>query len=133
MKRRVPFRLVYTFQLNLVIPSDTAKTVVSLKSGQPFGCPELHITNRKCQDSGVQGQGWLIGSLLQEMTVGISRVSLRTKASPPPAYFDFIDWFRAGFPFLRGDTSETNALHFSSWISTGAEYPFAPEVAQRSF
>ncbi|KAG8332133.1 hypothetical protein J6590_028120 [Homalodisca vitripennis] len=35
--RRDHFWLVYTFQLNL--PLGTAKTDVSLKSGQPYGCP----------------------------------------------------------------------------------------------
>ncbi|KAG8271830.1 hypothetical protein J6590_054660 [Homalodisca vitripennis] len=88
----------------------TAKTDVSLKSGQPYECPEQHIPNRKCRDSGVHGQ-FDRSSLLREMTVGVGGVCSLTsevlaslnKGVPPLAYFDWRGWFRAGFPFFRGD------------------------------
>ncbi|KAG8272092.1 hypothetical protein J6590_050049 [Homalodisca vitripennis] len=79
---------------------------------------ERHITNRKCRDSGVQGQ-FDRSSLLWEVTVGVGRVSSLTsevlaslnKGVPPPAYFDWRGWFRAGLPFFRGDmTSRCSAL-----------------------
>ncbi|KAG8283991.1 hypothetical protein J6590_003684 [Homalodisca vitripennis] len=55
--------------------------------------------------------------LLQEMTVG-----RRHKGVPPPAFFNWRGWFRAGIPFFQGNM--TNALNSSSWISTGGSpYP----------
>ncbi|KAG8309567.1 hypothetical protein J6590_082513 [Homalodisca vitripennis] len=71
---------------------------------------ERHITNRICRDSGVHGQ-FDRSSLQWEMTVGVGGVcSLTsevlanlTKGMPPPAYFDWRGWFRAGLPFFQGD------------------------------
>ncbi|KAG8285645.1 hypothetical protein J6590_076489 [Homalodisca vitripennis] len=71
---------------------------------------ERHITNRKCRNSEAHGQ-FDRSSLLRE-TVEVGRVrSLRVKGFcwpkrkgvPPPACFDWRGWFRASFPFFRGD------------------------------
>ncbi|KAG8299379.1 hypothetical protein J6590_056701 [Homalodisca vitripennis] len=61
---------------------------------------ERHITNRKCQDSEVQGP-FDKSSLLGEVTVGVGGVCSLTseipaspsKGVPPPAYFDWRGWF----------------------------------------
>ncbi|KAG8288476.1 hypothetical protein J6590_016599 [Homalodisca vitripennis] len=82
------FWLIYTFQSNL--PLGTAKADV------PMDIQEWHITNRKCRDSGVQGQ-FNRSSLLREMTV----LASLNKDVPPPACFDWRGWFRAGLPFFR--------------------------------
>ncbi|KAG8299452.1 hypothetical protein J6590_100759 [Homalodisca vitripennis] len=90
------FWLVYTYELNP--PLGTAKTDVPLQSGQPYGY------------SGVNGQ-FDRSSLLWKMTVGVSGVCSLTsevlvnlnKGVPPPAYFDWRGWFRAGLPFFRDD------------------------------
>ncbi|KAG8265044.1 hypothetical protein J6590_103704 [Homalodisca vitripennis] len=63
---------------------------------------ERHITNRKCRDSGAQEQ-FDRSSLLREMTVGVEVLAILNKGVPPPAYFDWRGWFRAGLPFIRGD------------------------------
>ncbi|KAG8283957.1 Transcription activator [Homalodisca vitripennis] len=67
-----------------------------LNLGNLMDVQERHITNRKCRDSGVQG---LIdrSSLLREMIVGVDGVlASLNKGVPPPAYFDWRGWFRAG-------------------------------------
>ncbi|KAG8243839.1 hypothetical protein J6590_037006 [Homalodisca vitripennis] len=76
------FWLVYTYQLNP--PLGAAKTDVQLQSGQPYGCP---------MTVGVGG----VCSLTSEVLVNLN------KGVPPPAYFDWRGWFRAGLPFFRDD------------------------------
>ncbi|KAG8303116.1 Translation factor guf1 mitochondrial [Homalodisca vitripennis] len=114
------FWLVYTFQLNL--PLGTAKTDVSLKSGNPMDVQEQHITNRKSRDSGVHGQ-FDRSSLLREMTVGVGGVCSLTsevlaslnKGVPPSAYFYWRIWFSAGLPFFRGDMTFCRLLNMETW------------------
>ncbi|KAG8335178.1 hypothetical protein J6590_074967 [Homalodisca vitripennis] len=100
--------LVYTFQLSL--PLGTAKTDVSPNLGNLLFVQERHITNRKCRDSGDQGQFDRSG-LLWEMTFGVGGVCSLTsevlasfnRGVPPPAYSDWRGWFKAGLPFFRED------------------------------
>ncbi|KAG8262120.1 hypothetical protein J6590_058490 [Homalodisca vitripennis] len=71
---------------------------------------ERHTTSRKCPDYGVHGQ-FDRSSLLWEMTVGVGGVCSLTsevlaslnKGMPPPAYFGWRGWFRAGLPLFRRD------------------------------
>ncbi|KAG8265665.1 hypothetical protein J6590_089962 [Homalodisca vitripennis] len=102
------FWLVYTFQLNL--PLAQQNPMWHLNLGNLMDFQERHITNRKCRDSGVQGQ-FDRSSLLREMTVGVGGVRFLIsdvlpsldKGIPPPTCFDWKGWFRAGLPFFRGD------------------------------
>ncbi|KAG8320641.1 hypothetical protein J6590_064393 [Homalodisca vitripennis] len=81
--------MVYTYQLNP--PLGTAKTDVP------------HFNPGNLMDVQVHGQ-FDRSSLLWEMTVGVGGIcSLTSEGVPPPAYFDWRGWFRAGLPFFWGD------------------------------
>ncbi|KAG8266475.1 hypothetical protein J6590_071428 [Homalodisca vitripennis] len=90
------FWLVYTLQLNP--PLGTAKSKCHLNLGNLMNVQERHITNSKCQDSGVHGQ-FDRSSPLWEIKV----LASLSKGVQLPAYFDYRGWFRAGLPFFRGD------------------------------
>ncbi|KAG8265660.1 hypothetical protein J6590_089957 [Homalodisca vitripennis] len=74
----------------------------------------LSSTNRKCRDSGIHGQFDRF-ILLWDMTIGVGGVCSLTsedlasliKGVPPPAYFYWRAWFRAGLPFSRGGLTLT--------------------------
>ncbi|KAG8301206.1 hypothetical protein J6590_058201 [Homalodisca vitripennis] len=83
------------------------KPMCHFNLGKLMDVQERHITNRLCRDSGVHGQ-FDRSSLLWEMTVGVYSLTSEvlgnlTKGMPPPAYFDWRGWFRAGLPFFQGD------------------------------
>ncbi|KAG8308844.1 hypothetical protein J6590_099815 [Homalodisca vitripennis] len=72
-----------------------------LNLGYLMDVQERHITNRKYRDSGVHGLidrsiGWVC-SLTSEV------LSSLNKGMPPPTYFDWKNWLRAGLAFFRGD------------------------------
>ncbi|KAG8332090.1 hypothetical protein J6590_028075 [Homalodisca vitripennis] len=75
--------------------------------GNLMNVQQRHINNRKCRDSGVQGQ-FDRSRLLREMTFGVWWGFLN-KGLPTPAYFDWRGWFRAGLPFFRGDMIEISS------------------------
>ncbi|KAG8314740.1 hypothetical protein J6590_085719 [Homalodisca vitripennis] len=50
------------------------------------------------------------------------------KGVPPPAYFDWRGWFRAGLPFFRDDFEMRRPLLPNL---THPHYPITPEAAQR--
>ncbi|KAG8333927.1 hypothetical protein J6590_100574 [Homalodisca vitripennis] len=87
----------------------TANTDVSLKSGEPYGCPGA--AHHKPQISRFWGA--IVGF------VGFPKSQRHMCSVPSPACFDWRGWSRADFPFFRGDITETNALNVSSRISTG--------------
>ncbi|KAG8241936.1 Belongs to the small heat shock protein (HSP20) [Homalodisca vitripennis] len=84
------------------------KPMCHLNLGNHMDVQERHTTNRKCRDSGVQGQ-FDRSSLLREMTDGVGGVRSLTsevlaslnKGMPSPVCFDWRRWFRAGLPFFR--------------------------------
>ncbi|KAG8292766.1 hypothetical protein J6590_031745 [Homalodisca vitripennis] len=111
--RRVPFWLVYTFQLNLHWAQQ--RPTCHLNLGNFIDVQKRHITNCKCRDSGAQRQ--LDRSIKDSCQP-------RHKVVSPTACCDWRGWFRAGFSSFPGDMTDINALNFSSWISTGGgPYP----------
>ncbi|KAG8337202.1 hypothetical protein J6590_029567 [Homalodisca vitripennis] len=85
------------------------KPICHLKLGNLMDVQERHITNQKCQDSGVQG---VHGSYQS-----------RHKGVPLPVCFDWRDWFRAGFSFFLGDMTD--------WIdSSGLRVYVSPTLRQ---
>ncbi|KAG8262728.1 hypothetical protein J6590_048242 [Homalodisca vitripennis] len=110
------------------------KPMCHFNLGNLMDVQERHITNRICRDFGVQ---W-------EMTVGIGGVcSLTsevlanlTKGMPPPAYFDWRGWFRAGLRFFQGDMRCSTLMDLDRRRPllpnlTYPEYPVTPEAGKR--
>ncbi|KAG8270101.1 hypothetical protein J6590_092629 [Homalodisca vitripennis] len=106
------------------------QTYKRVEEGNLMDVQERHSTNCKCRDSGIQGQ-FDRPILLWDMTVGVGRVCSLTSevlaslnnGVPPPAYFDWRGWFRAGLPFFLEDIT----LRFSALILPhGSRYEAAP-------
>ncbi|KAG8253504.1 hypothetical protein J6590_033879 [Homalodisca vitripennis] len=97
---------------------------------------ERHITNRKCRDSGVQGQ-FDTSSLLREMTVVVGL----NKGVPTPPYFQWRGWCRAGLTFFRRDMTlrlvprfflmDLDRRRLLPLNLTHPESPVTPEAALR--
>ncbi|KAG8313990.1 hypothetical protein J6590_102568 [Homalodisca vitripennis] len=77
------------------------KSTCRLNMGNHTEVQKQHITNRKFQDSVMQGS-FDRASLLREMIVGVE-VARLNKGMPLPTCFDWRGWFEAGVPFFEGD------------------------------
>ncbi|KAG8306910.1 hypothetical protein J6590_035988 [Homalodisca vitripennis] len=76
-----------------------------LNLGNLMHVQERNITNRKCRDSGMTVGVGGVCSLTSEVLASLN------KGVPPPAYFDWRGWFRAGLHFFRGDMTLRGGPH----------------------